>query len=83
MGTNLIIDVNRLDERSINQKLKLTFKNFSIFTYRISAGDEIGDFTFVTDKNINYQMTNTSEINFNTSEKRIVIDNDNSQRSST
>ena len=78
MGVNLTIDVNRLNERTINQKLKITFKNYSIFTYRISAGDEIGELTFVTDKKINYQLTNTSEINFNTSDKKIIIkDNDN------
>ena len=83
MRANLTIDVNRLNERSINQKLKITFKNFSIFTYRILAGEEIGEFTFVTDKKINYQLTNTSELNFNTSDKKIVIDNDNSQRFNT
>ena len=84
MGVSLTIDVDSLNERTINQKLKITFKNFSIFTYRILAGDEIGEFTFVTDKKINYQLTNTSELNFNTSDKRILIkDNDNSQRFGT
>ena len=75
MGVNLTIDVNRLNERTINQKLKIIFKNYSIFTYRISAGDEIGELTFVTDKKINYQLMNTSEIDFNTSDKKIIIKN--------
>ena len=75
MGINLTIDVDRLNERTINQKLKITFKNYSIFTYRISAGDEIGELTFVTDKKINYQLMNTSEIDFNTSDKKIIIKN--------
>ena len=84
MGVNLTIDVNELNERIINQNLKITIRNYSIFTYRISAGDEIGELTFVTDKKINYQLMNTTEINFNTSDKKIIIkNNDNNQRFST
>ena len=49
MGTYLTIEVSALNERSLNQKLKVTLKNYSIFTYRISSGDEIGEITFVTD----------------------------------
>ena len=72
---NLTIDVNILNEKTINQKLQITFKNYSIFTYRILAGDELGELTFVTDKKINYQLTNTSELNFSTSDKKIFIKN--------
>ena len=79
MGLNLTIDVNTLNERSINQKLKITLKNYSIFTYRIPKDDEIGDITFVTDKKINYQLTNTCEINFNPSNKKLIQYNDNSK----
>ena len=76
MGVNLTIDVNSLNERIINQKLKITFKNYSIFTYRISKDDEIGEITFITDKKINYQLTNTCEINFDTLNKNVISKHD-------
>ena len=50
MGINLTIDINALNERSLNQKLKITLRNYSIFTYRISKDDELGEITFVTEK---------------------------------
>ena len=81
MGANLTIDVNVLNERSLNQKLKITLRNYSIFTYRISKDDEIGEITFVTDKKINYQLTNTSEINFDPLNKKLIQKyNDNSKK---
>ena len=72
MGANLTIDINPLNERSLNQKLKIIFKNYSIFTYRISKDDEIGEITFITDKKINYQLTNSCEINFDPSNKKLI-----------
>ena len=81
MGTYLVIEVNALNERSLNQKLKITLKNYSIFTYRISKDDEIGEITFVTDKKINYQLTNTCEINFDPLNKKLIQKyNDNSKK---
>ena len=62
MGLNLTIDVSILNERTLNQKLKITFKNYSIFTYQIPKDSEIGEITFVTDKKINYQLTNSFEV---------------------
>ena len=81
MGTYLSIEANALNERSLNQKLKITLKNYSIFTYRISSGDEIGEITFVTDKKINYQLTNTCEINLDPLNKKLIQKyNDNSKK---
>ena len=77
----MTIDANALNERSLNQKLKIILKNYSIFTFRISRDDEIGEITFVTDKKINYQLTNTYEINFNSSNKKLIQKyDDNSNR---
>ena len=50
IGVNLTIDADALNERSLNQKLKITLRNYSIFTYRISKDDELGEITFVTEK---------------------------------
>ena len=72
MGTYVLIEVNALNERTLNQKLKITLKNYSIFTYRIRKGDEIGEITFVTGKKINYQLTNTCEINFDPLSKKFI-----------
>ena len=72
MGSYLTIEVSALNERTLNQKLRLTLKNYSIFTYRISKDDEIGEITFVTDKKINYQLTNTYEINFDPISQTII-----------
>ena len=83
MGLNLTIDANALNERSLNQKLKLILKNYSIFTYRISKDDEIGEITFVTDKKINYQLTNTCEVKFNSSNRKLIQRNDNNKKLST
>ena len=83
MGLNLTIDANALNERSLNQKLKLILKNYSIFTYRISKDDEIGEITFVTDKKINYQLTNTCEVKFNSSNRKLIQQNDNNKKLST
>ena len=81
MGTHLVFESSPLNERSLNQKLKITLKNYSVFSYRISKYDEIGEITFVTDKKINYQLTNTCEINFDPSSKKLIQkDNDNSNR---
>ena len=81
MGTYLVFEVGALNERSLNQKLKITLKNYSIFTYRISKDDEIGEITFVTDKKINYQLTNTCEINFDPLNKKLIQKyNDNSKK---
>ena len=81
IGVNLTIDANALNERSLNQKLKITLRNYSIFTYRISKDDEIGEITFVTDKKINYQLTNTCEINFDPLNKKLIQKyNDNSKK---
>ena len=81
MGTYLIIEVNALNERSLNQKLKVTLKNYSIFTYRISKDDEIGEITFVTEKKINYQLTHTCEINFDPLSKKVIQKyNDNNKK---
>ena len=83
MGTYLLIAVNALNERTLNQKLKITLKNYSFFTYRISKGDEIGDITFVTEKKINYQLTNTCEINFDPLSKKLIQYNDNNKKLNT
>ena len=81
MGSYLVIETSPLNERSLNQKLKIILKNYSIFTYRIPKDDEIGEITFVTDKRINYQLTNTCEINFDPSNKKLIQKgNDNSNR---
>ena len=81
IGVNLTIDVNSLNERSLNQKLKITLRNYSIFTYRISKDDELGEITFVTEKKINYQLTNSCDINFNPSNKKLIQkQNDNSKK---
>ena len=81
IGVNLTIDVNALNERSLNQKLKITLRNYSIFTYRISKDDELGEITFVTEKKINYQLTNSCDINFNPSNKKLIQkQNDNSKK---
>ena len=81
IGVNLTIDANPLNERSLNQKLKIILRNYSIFTYRISKDDEIGEITFITDKRINYQLINTYEINFDPSNKKLIQKyNDNSNR---
>ena len=83
-GTYLIIESNTLNERSFNQKLKITLKNYSIFTYRISKDDEIGEITFFTEKNINYQLTNTCEINFDPLTKKLIQKyNDNNKKLAT
>ena len=75
MGTYLLIEVNPLNEKKLNQKLKVTLKNYSIFTYRISKNDEIGEITFVTEKKLNYQLTNTCEIKFDPLNKKFCNDN--------
>ena len=81
IGSYLVIETGPLNENNTNQKLKIKFKNYSIFTYRISKDEEIGEITFVTDKRINYQLTNTCEINFDPLNKKLI--NDNSNRLST
>ena len=82
-GTYLVITGNTLNERTLNQKLKIIFKNYSFFTYRISKGDEIGEIIFVTEKKINYQLTNTCKINFDPLNKKLIQYNDNSKKLNT
>ena len=81
MGTFLCIQFNSLNERTPNQKLKITLKNLSCFTYRISEGDELGEITFVTDKKVNFQLLNTSQIVFDPLTKKL-LKNDGGKRAS-
>ena len=81
IGTFLSIQFNNLNERTLNQKVKITLKNLSFFMYRISQGDELGEITFVTDKKVNFQFLNTCQIAFDRSTKKL-LKNDNSKRKS-
>ena len=81
MGTFLCIQFNSLNERTPNQKLKITLKNLSCFTYKISEGDELGEITFVTDKKVNFQLLNTSQIVFDPLTKKL-LKNDGGKRAS-
>ena len=81
MGTFLCIQFNSLNERTPNQKLKITLKNLSCFTYRISEGDELGEITFVTNKKVNFQLINNCQIVFDPLTKKL-LKNDDSKRTS-
>ena len=61
-----------MNERTLNQKLKITLKNLSFFTYGIFEGYELGEITFITNKKINFQLTNTCEIKFNPATKKLL-----------
>ena len=81
IGTFLSIQFNNLNERTLNQKVKITLKNLSFFMYRISQGDELGEITFVTDKKVNFQLLNTCQVVFDPSTKKL-LKNDDSKRTS-
>ena len=81
MGTFLSIQFNSLNECIPNQKLKITLRNLSLFTYRISQGDELGKITFVTDKKINFQLINNYQIEFNPSTKKLLTNDDSKRKS--
>ena len=81
IGTFLSIQFNSLNERTLNQKLKITLKNLSCYTYRIPEGDELGEITFVTNKKLNFQLLNNSQIAFDPLTKKL-LSNDDSKRTS-
>ena len=81
LGTFLTIQFNFLNEGNLNQKLQITFKNLSYFTYRISKGDELGEITFVTNKKVNFQLINTYQIVFDPLTKKLLKNDDNKQTS--
>ena len=82
MGTFLCIQFNSLNERTLNQNLKITLKNLSCYTYRISEGDELGEITFVTNKKVNFQLLNNCQILFDPSNKKLLLKNDDNKRTS-
>ena len=63
-GTFLIMQFNFLNEGNLNQEIKITLKNLSCFTYKIPKDHELGVITFVTDKQVNFQLVSTYEIIF-------------------
>ena len=71
-----------MNERTPNQKLKITLKNLSYFTYRISEGDELGEITFATNKKINYQIINNCRIVFDPLTKKLLKNDDDDKRTS-
>ena len=81
MGTFLSIQFNNLNKKTLNQKLKITLKNLSCFTYRISEGDELGEIIFFTNKKINFQLTNTCQIVFDPLTKKLKNDDSNKRTS--
>ena len=82
LGTFLSIEFNNLNERTLNQKIKITLKNLSLFTYRISQGDELGEIIFVTDKKINFQLLNSCQIAFDPLTKTLLRNDSNKRRKS-
>ena len=79
-GTYLTIQFSFLNESNLNQTLKITLKNLSYFTYKISKGDELGEITFVTNKKINFQLVTTYQIVFDPLTKTILKNDDSSKR---
>ena len=83
MGTFLSIEFNNLNERTLKQKLKITLRNLSYFTYKISKNAELGEITFATDKKINFQLLNTCQIAFDPLTKKLLEKNDDSKQRSS
>ena len=82
MGTFLSIEFNNLNERTLKQNLKITLRNLSNFTYKISKDAELGEITFATDKKINFQLINTCTVAFNPLTKKLLKNDDASIRRS-
>ena len=72
LGTFLTIQFNFLSEGNLNQKLQITLKNLSYFTYRISKGDELGEITFVINKKVNFQLISSYQIRFDPLIKKLL-----------
>ena len=82
MGTFLSIEFNTLNERTLKQNLKITLRNLSYFTYKISKDAELGEITFATDKKINFQLLNTCTTVFDPLTKKLLKNDDVSKRRS-
>ena len=76
-GTFLSIEFDNLNEHKLKQNIKLTLRNLSYFTYKISKDAELGEITFATDKNINFQLINNCKIAFDPLTKKL-LENDGS-----
>ena len=82
LGTFLSIEFNNLNEQTLKQNLKITWRNLSYFTYKISKDAELGEITFATDKKINFQLVNTCSIAFDPLTKKLLKNDDASKRKS-
>ena len=78
-GTFLNIQFNFLKEGNLNQEIKITIKNLSCFTYKISQNDELGVITFVTNKEIKFQLVTAYQLIFNPLTK-LTFDNEQNKR---
>lgn len=82
MGTFLSIEFNNLNEHVLKQNLKITLRNLSYFTYKISKDAELGEITFATNKKINFQLLNTCTIAFDPLTKKLLKSDDVNKRKS-
>ena len=82
VGTFLSIEFNNLNEHTLKQNLKITLRNLSYFTYKISKDAELGKIIFATDKKINFQLLNTCTIAFDPLTKQLLKNVKNSKRES-
>ena len=78
-GTFLSIQFNFLTEGNLNQEIKITLKNLSCFTYKISKDDELGKITFVTNKEIKFQLVTAYQLIFDPLTK-LTFNNEQNQR---
>ena len=70
------IEFDNLNEHTLKQNIKITLRNSSYFTYRISKDAELGEITFATDKNINFQLINNCRIAFDPLTKKLLKNDD-------
>ena len=71
---------NFLNESNLNQEIKITLKNLSCFTYKIPKDEELGVITFVTDKQVIFQLVTTYQIIFDPLIKTLIKDDTNNSR---
>ena len=76
LGTFLSIEFNNLNEQTLKQNIKITLKNLSYFTYKISKDAELGEITFATDKKINFQLINNCTVTFDPLTKKLLKSDD-------
>ena len=81
-GTFLIIQFNFLNEGNLNQQIKISLKNLSCFTYKIPKDDELGVITFVTNKEVKYQLVTTYQIVFDPLTQTLLKNGDDKRRKS-